>query len=664
MDKFAKIENVLKRRFFFAPTGSIYGGTAGFFDHGPLGSSLKNNMLDIWKNFFTKESNFYELETSIILPEIILKASGHVDKFCDILIFDMVNGECYRADHYLKDFVSPEEAEQLDVMKTEEIDQLVIKYNIKSRQNNQLSQATQFNLMFQTFIGPKVKNIGYLRPETAQGQFLNFKKVFEMNSSKLPLATFSIGKVFRNEISPRNGLLRVREFEQAEIEYFLHTDEKIHPKYDQVKETKLNLHFGAEIQNTHHMSLKEAVNDKIIDNECLAYFIGRVSQFLDFVGIKEYRFRQHKKDEMAHYACDCWDGELMIGGSWIECIGIADRNCYDLEQHSKYSGYNLFVKRDLKTPRKVIKYEPILDIKNWAKKYTKHTPELLEKIKNLNEAQNMTKIVEINSDQQKNDPDQPNVQKNNPDYQNELKPDTDYQNEQKNDPGHQNKQKPDSDQQNVQKNDPSHQNEQKPDSDQQNVQKMKDFHLKEKSLILKKVVEFMGDEITVEYQRTEKIEYFEDILPGVIEPSFGVGRILQGILEQNFIEREDDRTYFSFVPALAPYQVFISSLLPRDYSKEQSALLNDLISENIRANVTDQNVSIGKRYSAADEIGVSFFVTFDKETVNDQKVTIRERNKMEQIRVEIVKTVEIIKKLIKGAKLYDLGEKFVVEGSE
>lgn len=585
-----RIENVQTRRFFTDQLASIYGGMAGFYEFGPVGAALKSNLINLWKRSFSP--GMLELDSCVILPEKVLKASGHVDKFSDVLVFDTVNGECYRADHYveeklielkekmIKEKKDTEKIEKLlhrvDVLSLEEYDSVIKEFKIKSRNGNDLSNSQEFNLMFGTNIGPAKQNVGYLRPETAQGQFLNFKRCLELNGGKLPMGTFSVGRVFRNEISPRNGLLRVRGFEQAEIEYFVHSNEKVHKKYGKVKDLKLDFLFGKEEQKLQKMKLDDAVKNKIIGNECLAYFIGKTAQFFDMLKIVKYRFRQHKKDEMAHYACDCWDGEIFIGNSWVECVGIADRSCFDLSQHAKHSKTNLFAQKRLDTPKKIIKYEPILDRKNWGKKFKENMKDLIELLEGLS------------------------VQEN--------------ENEQNS------------------------------------------------SLKLQKSVEFMNETISVEYQRKEVTVHVEDFVPAVIEPSFGVGRIFQGILEQTFVERDEERSYFNFIPELAPYQVCITSLMPKDYLNEQEQLYDLLIDQNLKVYISDQNVSIGKRYSGADEIGIPFFVTFDKDTENDQSVTIRERNSMEQIRVKLEKVPEIICRLIKGDKLEQFGR--VVSGSD
>lgn len=396
MQKAQKIENLLKKKFFISQSSNIYGGVAGFFDYGPLGCSLRNNIVNYWRSVFTNEPNIYEVDSSVILPEAVLKASGHVDKFCDTLIFDEVNGECFRADHYLRDKVDEETGERLDVMSLEEINETIAKFDVKSPSGNKLGNATHFNLMFKTFIGPKSQNLGYLRPETAQGQFLNYKKVYELNNEKFPFGTFSIGKVFRNEISPRGGLLRVREFEQAELEFFVHSDEKTHAKYDRVKDVELTLHFGSEVQETKRMRLCDAIDNNIIKNRCIGYFVGLTHNFLKAVGFVDFRFRQHKRDEMAHYACDCWDAEILTTYGYIECVGIADRSCYDLSMHSKCSGASLVAQKRLDRPRQEVKLETMCDMKEWGKTFKDKLPLLLEKIKNLKvEENNLVKEMEF-----------------------------------------------------------------------------------------------------------------------------------------------------------------------------------------------------------------------------------------------------------------------------
>ena len=203
---------------------------------------------------------------------------------------------------------------------------------------NELSAPFPFNLMFTTSIGPTGKDAGYLRPETAQGIFVNFRRLLEQNGGRMPFAAAQIGTAYRNEIAPRGGLLRVREFQMAEIEHFVDPTDKSHPKFANVSQLRPwlfpvtnQLGDGKMVDPT----LGEAVAAGVIDNETLAYFMARTYQFLIKVGIKHdgLRFRQHLKTEMAHYATDCWDAEILMSAGWVECVGHADRACYDLKVH-------------------------------------------------------------------------------------------------------------------------------------------------------------------------------------------------------------------------------------------------------------------------------------------------------------------------------------------
>jgi glycyl-tRNA synthetase len=170
--------------------------------------------------------------------------------------------------------------------------------------------------MFDTSIGPAGDKKGYLRPETAQGQFLNFNKLLEFNNARMPFASASIGKSFRNEISPRAGLLRVREFLMAEIEHFVDPKQKSHPRFKEVEKLKCRL-LPKNVQEAGRteltvISIGEAVHAGMIDNETLGYFLARIWLFLEKIGcdMSRVRFRQHMRNEMAHYASDCWDAEL------------------------------------------------------------------------------------------------------------------------------------------------------------------------------------------------------------------------------------------------------------------------------------------------------------------------------------------------------------------
>ena len=232
--------------------------------------------------------------------------------------------------------------------------------------------------MFQTSIGPGSQTPGFLRPETAQGQFLSFQKLLEFNQQGMPFASASIGKSFRNEISPRAGLLRVREFLMAEIEHFVDPEGgKKHPRFSEVADVELEL-LSREVQlqgktGVRRTKIGKAVESKLVDNETLGYFLARIQMFLIRVGVdpKKVRFRQHMMNEMAHYATDCWDAELHTSYGWIECVGCADRSAYDLGVHAKRTGSPLVVRQTRKEPLRIEEWQAEIDRKKFGPKFKK-----------------------------------------------------------------------------------------------------------------------------------------------------------------------------------------------------------------------------------------------------------------------------------------------------
>ncbi len=253
------------------------------------------------------------------------------------------------------------------------------KFNIKNpTTNGDLLPPVAFNLMFQTSIGPSSNVPGYLRPETAQGQFLTFQKLLEFNQQSMPFAAASIGKCFRNEISPRSGLLRVREFVLAEIEHFVDPEGgKKHPRFDEVKDIELTL-LNRDVQlagrtEAETVPIGQAVASGLVNNETLGYFLARIHQFLQKLGVDptKVRFRQHMANEMAHYAADCWDAELLTSYGWIECVGCADRSAYDLGVHAKKTGAPLMVRESRSEPLRIEEWQVDLDRKKFGPRFKK-----------------------------------------------------------------------------------------------------------------------------------------------------------------------------------------------------------------------------------------------------------------------------------------------------
>ncbi len=303
-DTMEKVVSLCKRRGFVFQGSDIYGGLKGTWDLGPLGVALNNRIKsEWWKIFVDGREDMYGLDAAILMNAKVWEASGHTGAgFCDPLIEDTVTGERYRADHLLKD--NGIEAEGLTL---EEIDTLVIERAVKSPKGNALSKARQFNMMFETAIGATAGPDGkvYLRPETAQGIFVNFKNILDSMSPKMPFGIAQIGKAFRNEIAPREFLFRVREFEQMEIEYFVKESEWEH-RFEEWRQL--------------------------------------LWTWFDHLGLSRENVREYDvpKNDLAHYSKRTIDFEYNFPGKGFdELAGFAYRTDHDLKSHMTASGVTL-----------------------------------------------------------------------------------------------------------------------------------------------------------------------------------------------------------------------------------------------------------------------------------------------------------------------------------
>ena len=213
------ITSLCKRRGFIYQGSDVYGGLSGTWDYGPLGVQLKRNIMNLWwRRFVDERDDMYGVDAAILMNQKVWQASGHVDTFVDPLCEDTVNHRRYRTDHILKD-----NGVDADGMTMEQMDAVIAERGIKSPDGNPLSKSRTFNMMFKTHVGATESedSISYLRPETAQGIFTNFKNVVDSFYPNLPFGIAQQGKAFRNEIAPRDFVFRSREFEQMEIEYFV-----------------------------------------------------------------------------------------------------------------------------------------------------------------------------------------------------------------------------------------------------------------------------------------------------------------------------------------------------------------------------------------------------------------------------------------------------------
>ncbi len=281
-----KVVNLCKRRGFVFPSSEIYGGFASTWDYGPLGVELKRNIREAWWRYMvTGRDNVVGLESAILMHPRVWEASGHVAGFSDPLVDCRVCKRRFRADH-----IPPKEERQCP--KGAECD---------------LTEARQFNLMFKTFVGPVEEDaaVAFLRPETAQGMFVNFLNVQQAGRLKPPFGIAQIGKSFRNEITPGNFIFRTREFEQMEMEFFVKPG---------------------------------------TDDEWFEYWREqRMNWYTSRLGIKpeKLRFYDHPKEDLAHYSKATTDIEYLYPFGWGELEGVASRTDYDLRQHAEYSGKDL-----------------------------------------------------------------------------------------------------------------------------------------------------------------------------------------------------------------------------------------------------------------------------------------------------------------------------------
>eukprot|EP01096_Ripella_sp_DP13-Kostka_P007655 TRINITY_DN2808_c0_g1_i3.p1 TRINITY_DN2808_c0_g1~~TRINITY_DN2808_c0_g1_i3.p1 ORF type:complete len:744 (+),score=377.86 TRINITY_DN2808_c0_g1_i3:49-2232(+) len=606
------LEELARRRFFFAPAFSIYGGFRGLFDLGPPGCAIKANLLNFWRQFFVLEENMLEIDTTSLTPDIVLQVSGHVEKFKDLMVKDVVTGVCHRADHLLEDFLEkliddPKEPEdkkveyrsikaKADAYEPEELGRIIKRFDIKAPETgNDVSDPFPFNLMFETKIGPTGNTFGFMRPETAQGIFCNFAKLLEYNGGKLPFAGATIGLAFRNEISPRNALLRVREFQLAEIEHFIFPDETDHPKFETVKDYQLQLYSIAKQEDGSGRCLRltvgQAVEQGVIQNQTHAYFIARTQQFLLAIGIRRsgLRFRQHLLNEKAHYANDCWDAEILTSYGWVECVGLADRGCYDLTKHSEATGQRLAAFRDFPDGPKIVDVKTVKPNKGlMGKHFGKKGKYLFAFLDTISEDQ-INKIeaqfaasgqaeiaVTYKTESEKKDP----------------------------------------------------------------------------SFVPQEVTETFvvkADMLTIASAKVKKMG--EAILPRVIEPSFGIGRIIYAALEHAYLKRADDdkKKYFAFTPLLAPVKCSVLPLLSTAQFQAPTQRVVKLLNQaNVSHKLDDVGKSIGRRYARTDEIGVPFGITIDHTTFEDDTVTVRDRDSTLQVRCPIAKVADLISNLSTG----------------
>lgn len=309
-----------KRKGFVYPSAEIYGGMSGIWDFGPVGVELKNNIKKEWWNYHVrKREDLVGIDGAIITPRKLWEASGHLSSFYDVAV------KCKKCKNATK-------IDANDVGKVK-CDNCGGEYEVLGK----------FNQLFPLQVGALNPTEAYLRGETAQVIFANFKLVAENSRMSLPFGIAQVGKAFRNEISPREFIFRDRELEQMEIEYFI-APKQVCP-YEIID--KEILIYSADMQvhkkEPLNMKISKALKDKIIKRDWHAYWISQELAWFESLGVNlgNFRLRQHLHDEKSHYSTDTWDLEYKFPMGWKEVQGFADRSNYDLTQHQKFSGKSL-----------------------------------------------------------------------------------------------------------------------------------------------------------------------------------------------------------------------------------------------------------------------------------------------------------------------------------
>jgi len=344
---YEEIINLALRRSLFYPASEIYANApAGFYDYGPFGATIKRKIIEIWRKQLVQKEDFLELDGALIMPEDVFKASGHLANFNDPVTQCLKCKTIHRADKLLEGL----NKEYKEATPLEELTKAIQENKIKCPNcKGELSEAKTFNMMVKAEVGISNKTTCYLRPETCQTIFLNWARMNQTMRIKLPKGISQSGKVFRNEISPRQTLMRTVEFTQIETEVFFNPEEiNKHEKWDEVKEYKIRTQTS-DSKKVYDKTAQQLVDEKLVSGKLIAYYLARTQQLFEQYGIpiKKMRFRQLDDEERAFYAKEAWDFEVETSLGWVELAANNYRTDYDLKGHMEASKKDMsYVKPD------------------------------------------------------------------------------------------------------------------------------------------------------------------------------------------------------------------------------------------------------------------------------------------------------------------------------
>jgi len=347
-DKSEIINELAKRRGFFFPSYEIYGGVSGFLTFGPLGTALKRKIEDKFREFYTRPLGILEIESSVILPSKVFEASGHVEHFKEPMVECTKCKHKFRADHLLQEKagMSDTETEKLSL---EELGKEIQKHGINCPEcGGNFGEPKYFLTMFATTIGPYSEAVGFGRPEAAQSIFVEFRRLWEYARERLPFGVVQIGHALRNEISPRQGPIRLREFTIMDVEFFFDPEApNCAPLKDIENETLRLVRAEAKLKGEKEpvtVTVKEALQKGYIKAEWQAYFMALAKRLLREFGVpdEKQRFMEKLPWEKAHYSTQSFDQEIYLERwGWTEVSGHAYRTDYDLKRHMEFSGVDM-----------------------------------------------------------------------------------------------------------------------------------------------------------------------------------------------------------------------------------------------------------------------------------------------------------------------------------
>lgn len=561
-----RIVDLAKRRGFFWPSSEIYGGVGGFIDFGPLGVLLKRNIEEKWRRWFIlRHQDFiYEIETPVIMPEKVFEASGHLQHFTDTIVECLNCKRKFRADHLIEVATG---LKNLEGCTPSQLAEIIKSRNIRCLEcGGKLSDVKTFLLLFKTNIGPYTENVGYARPEAAQGMFTTFMRVFRAQREKFPIGIAQIGKVLRNEISPRQGLIRLREFTIMELELFFDKDNPSCELINDYLNERLRLlpepMVEKAIEKETEITVEEALKKKYILNPWNAYFMVLAKKFILELGVSEnkQRFIAKLRSERAHYSAQTYDQQVLVDQwGWIEVSGHAYRTDYDLGRHMIFSGQEMYVHKKFNQQMNVEVVEVLPKIELIKKKYGKEVDIIINALKEV-------------------DP----------------------------------------------------------------------YFLKRALDELGKY-SIKGFEITkdiVEFKISRTLSNSKKFIPSVAEPSFGLERLVYIAMENAYSE-VNNRVILRLPKDIAPIQVIVLPLVNRGGMPEKATYICKMLRNEGFIVEYDDKGSIGRRYARADEIGIPIAVTVDGQTLEDNTVTVRDRDTWKQVRVRIEELPEFIKDFIK-----------------